>query len=76
MKIDCHMHVNGRHRKWGWDDNETMTASSKRTSVAEVIGSGQSTFPKRFDTHTLPIVADVTWNGQPLGEIAEAVAYW
>ncbi len=36
----------------------------------------QATFPDAFTTHSLPIVADVTWNGRPLGEIAEAVAYW
>ena len=36
----------------------------------------EATFPKQFSTHALPIVADVTWNGRHLGEIAEAVAYW
>jgi len=34
------------------------------------------TFPTQFTTHSLPIVADITWNGRPLGEIAEAVGYW
>ena len=33
-------------------------------------------FPHRFATHALPVVVDVTWNGQHLGPIAEAVAYW
>ena len=33
-------------------------------------------FPQAFTTHSLPILADVTWNGKPLGEIAEAIAYW
>ena len=33
-------------------------------------------FPQAFRTHALPIVADVTWNGRHLGEIAEAIAYW
>ena len=33
-------------------------------------------FPKHFTTHSLTLVADVTWNGRSLGEIAEAVAYW
>lgn len=33
-------------------------------------------FPKTFQTHSLTILADVTWNGRRLGEIAEAVAYW
>lgn len=32
--------------------------------------------PQTFSTHSLPIVADVTWNGQRLGEVAEAIAYW
>ena len=36
----------------------------------------EATFPERFTTHSLPILADVTWNGAHLGEIAEAVAYW
>ena len=36
----------------------------------------EATFPKKFITHALPIVADVTWDGKHLGEIAEAVAYW
>jgi glyoxylase-like metal-dependent hydrolase (beta-lactamase superfamily II) len=34
------------------------------------------TFPTTFTTHSLPIVADVQWNGKHLGEIAEAIAYW
>jgi glyoxylase-like metal-dependent hydrolase (beta-lactamase superfamily II) len=33
-------------------------------------------FPESFQTHSLTILADVTWNGRRLGEIAEAVAYW
>lgn len=36
----------------------------------------EATFPEHFTTHALSIVADVTWNGAHLGEIAEAVAYW
>ena len=24
MKIDCHMHVNGRQRQWGWDNNDRI----------------------------------------------------
>lgn len=39
-----------------------------------------ATFPDTFVTHSLPILADVTWAGgdgeRRLGEIAEAVAYW
>ena len=33
-------------------------------------------FPATFQTHSLTVLADVTWNGRHLGEIAEAVAYW
>ena len=33
-------------------------------------------FPTAFTTHSLPIVADVTWGGRMLGELAEAIAYW
>ncbi|MFN0170883.1 MAG: hypothetical protein ACKV22_31075 [Bryobacteraceae bacterium] len=33
-------------------------------------------FPARFSTHSVPVLADVTWNGRHLGEIAEAIAYW
>ncbi len=33
-------------------------------------------FPAVFETHSLPVLADVTWNGRHLGEIAEALAYW
>ncbi len=36
----------------------------------------EAVFPETFSTHSLPILADVTWNGRPLGEVAEAVAYW
>ncbi|MDA0747236.1 MAG: MBL fold metallo-hydrolase [bacterium] len=36
----------------------------------------EARFPEAFKTHSLPVVADVTWNGQALGEIAEAIAYW
>ena len=32
--------------------------------------------PQIFGTHSLPIVADVTWDGRRLGEVAEAIAYW
>jgi len=33
-------------------------------------------FPTTFVTHSLPIVADVTWHGRHLGEMVEAIAYW
>ena len=48
----------------------------------EVPGDGRTSckvtadFPYQFTTHALPVLADVTWNGKPLGEIAEAIGYW
>jgi hypothetical protein len=33
-------------------------------------------FPAAFTTHALPIVADVTWDGRALGEMAEVIAHW
>ena len=33
-------------------------------------------FPDSFATHSLPVLVDVTWDGQRLGEVAEAIAYW
>ncbi len=33
-------------------------------------------FPSQFNTHSLPILADIIWNDRPLGEVAEAIAYW
>jgi glyoxylase-like metal-dependent hydrolase (beta-lactamase superfamily II) len=33
-------------------------------------------FPTTFTTHSLPVVADVTWDGRRLGEMAEAIGYW
>ncbi|MDP7238364.1 MAG: MBL fold metallo-hydrolase [Candidatus Latescibacteria bacterium] len=48
----------------------------------EVPGDGRTSckvtadFPCQFTTHALPVLADVTWNGKPLGEIAEAIGYW
>ena len=43
-----------------------------QTHVVEV----QARFPEAFTTHSLPVLADVTWQGQRLGEVAEAIAYW
>jgi len=34
------------------------------------------TTPDTFRTHSLPIIADVTWNGLRLGPIAEGLIYW
>jgi hypothetical protein len=36
----------------------------------------EATFPDTFVTHSLTILADVTWNDRRLGEIAEAIAFW
>ncbi|MDP7252221.1 MAG: MBL fold metallo-hydrolase, partial [Planctomycetota bacterium] len=49
-----------------------VDVESGTTKVCELNVS----FPKSFKTHSLTILADVTWNGRRLGEIAEAVAYW
>ncbi|HJN30630.1 MAG TPA: MBL fold metallo-hydrolase [Candidatus Latescibacteria bacterium] len=32
--------------------------------------------PEERSVHAWTIVADVTWNGHPLGELAEAIAWW
>ena len=42
----------------------------------KVVRQIHARFPQSFQTHSLPILADVTWDGKPLGEIAEAIAYW
>ena len=34
------------------------------------------TVPGSFRTHSLPVIADITWNGQRLGPVAEAILYW
>lgn len=50
----------------------TIVAPPSQVTTATVMAH----FPTSFTTHSLPVVADVTWNGQRLGEIAEAIAYW
>jgi hypothetical protein len=32
--------------------------------------------PGTFHTHSIPVVADVTWNDRRLGPIAESIMYW
>jgi hypothetical protein len=49
---------------------DTMIAAGGKLEV-EI----EARFPNTFVTHSLPILADVTWNGKRLGEIAEAIAY-
>ena len=48
-----------------------------------VLGGGETKevvvrvrFPREFSTHSLPVLADVDWDGRRLGEVAEAIAYW
>ena len=33
MKIDCHMHVNGKSRSWGWGDNDRIIDAADRLSI-------------------------------------------
>jgi glyoxylase-like metal-dependent hydrolase (beta-lactamase superfamily II) len=53
-------------------DQLTATVAPGEAAKMEVVAQ----FPQRFATHSLTIVADVTWAGRRLGEIAEAIAYW
>ena len=32
-KIDCHMHVNGGPRKWGWDSNDRIIDAADRLGI-------------------------------------------
>ena len=50
----------------------TATVAPGQVAKMEVVAQ----FPQGFATHSLTIVADVTWGGRRLGEIAEAIAYW
>ncbi len=43
---------------------------------AKVVTEVRARFPDSVATHSLPLLADVTWDGERLGEVAEAVAYW
>lgn len=33
MKIDCHMHVKGRKRSWGWGDNDKIIDAADRLGI-------------------------------------------
>jgi len=33
MKIDCHMHVNGRRQNWGWADNDKIIDAADRLGI-------------------------------------------
>ena len=49
-----------------------LDAEARSTSTFQL----RVRFPSRFQTHSLTILADVTWDGRHLGEIAEAIGYW
>ena len=51
-----------------------ITVDAPPVQVTSVVITAQ--FPETFTTHALPIVADVTWSGRVLGEVAEAIGYW
>ncbi|MFN8489576.1 MAG: MBL fold metallo-hydrolase [Caldilineaceae bacterium] len=51
-----------------------ITVDAPPSQVTSVAVTAQ--FPATFTTHALPIVADVTWSGRVLGEVAEAIGYW
>lgn len=36
MKIDCHMHVNGGPRTWGWEDNEAIIDTADRLGIDQL----------------------------------------
>ena len=55
-----------------WPEKMKVTVPSNEKRVCQI----QAKFPEKFETHSLPIVVDVIWNGKRLGEIAEAIAYW
>ena len=52
------------------------------TATVEVPAGGRAScelraqFPTAFRTHSLPVLADVTWQGRALGEMAEGIAWW
>ncbi len=33
MKIDCHMHVNGKTRQWGWGDNDKIIEAADKLGI-------------------------------------------
>lgn len=39
MKIDCHMHVNGRRQKWGWDDNDRIIEAADKLGIDQLCAS-------------------------------------
>ena len=53
----------------GETEFEVAPRSVERCRVRAII-------PCSMESHSLTVVADVTWNGRRLGPIAEGVAYW
>ena len=33
MKIDCHMHVNGKRQNWGWDNNDRIIDAADKLGI-------------------------------------------
>jgi uncharacterized protein len=36
MKLDCHMHVNGRDARWGWSDNASIIDAADRLGIDQL----------------------------------------
>ena len=36
MKIDCHMHVSGKARKWGWEENDRIIDAADRLGIDQL----------------------------------------
>lgn len=36
MKIDCHMHVNGKRRRWGWNDNDKIIDAADKLGIDQL----------------------------------------
>jgi predicted TIM-barrel fold metal-dependent hydrolase len=52
MKIDCHMHVNGRRPRWGWDDDDRIIEAADKLGIDQLCVS----IPV---THGMPTMDDV-----------------
>lgn len=39
MKIDCHMHVNGRRKKWGWSSNDRIIEAADKLGINQLCAS-------------------------------------
>ena len=38
-KIDCHMHVNGGVRSWGWEDDQRLIDAADRLGIHQMVCS-------------------------------------